>query len=504
MTEFVHCPKHMPKSRKFLFPVMVAAAVVNSATMGYDSMMMSSLIAIPQFTEYFNLNAVMIGLINASIWIGAIISCLFMQQLSDNLGRKKTIIIASGLSFVGVILQTACTRNIGMFIFARIVLGFCTQLTGVASPLIIAEVSPKEKRGLMVGLYFSFFNAGSILATAITFGSYYISGTWSWRLPALLQGVPSAISLALIYFIPESPRWLLANGKHEYASEVLQVIMDASPEEAEEEAEVLRTQLTTEIEASKGAWKDLMKLSKPNIRRVVIVLSLALLAELAGSSVGSYYFTVVLQQAGVTQTAKLLLVNLISSVYMFACSIAGSYSFDFWGRKAQAFWSVLGMIISFFLLGGFVKMFGDSDNTSGQYATIFFMFVFNGFFCFSIVPLECLYPAEIFPMKTRAAGSTLFCFWNNALGLVATFILPIAMENIGWKFYMVNGGYDIIFLIIIYFVWVETKGISLEEVSLALGEKICVVEGVLEVVDLTSLENLSLKDVKSPVKVVEA
>lgn len=464
-------PKFMPKSQKVLLPVVVIAAAINSVTMGYDTMMMASLIAVPQFTNYFNLTPVVNGLMNACIWIGAMVSCLVMQYLSDYLGRKRTIFLASGLSFIGVALQTASTRSMGMFIFARIVLGFCTQLTGAASPLLVAEIAPKKVRGFMVGMYFTCFNAGAIIAAGITYRTADIQTTWAWRLPSLLQGFPSAVAIILLFFIPESPRWLITQGKPESAREVFQVSNSSSEEEAEALVQEVLATIEEEMRSSKGAWSTLLRNpSKADVRRLVIVTTLAIIGEIGGSGVGSWYFTILLQQAGITGTTKLLQINLISSCWNFVCAVAGAYMFDHIGRRKQAIGSVIGMIITFFLLGGFVKMYGESTNKSGQYATIFLMFLFNGLFNFSITPLNSLYPSEIFPMKTRAAGTTIFNFWTCGFGLLGTFIMPIAMDNIGWKFYIVNASYDVFILAVMYFYWVETNGYSLEQIGVALGE----------------------------------
>lgn len=470
MPEYAHISRLMPKSQTVLLPIVIAAATVNSMTMGYDTMMMSGFIAIPQYTNYFHLTAATTGLINASTWMGSIVSCLFMQYMADHYGRKTTIYVASLLSFVGVALQTASTNNMGMFIFARIVLGFCTELAGAASPLLVAEMSPKKIRGFMVGLYFTCFNAGAILASAVTYGSAYISGTWAWRLPSLLQAVPSAMCILLLLFVPELPRWLISKGKFEEAREIFQVSNSLLEAEAEDMLAEVQVAIQEEKTQTKGAWRELFRPTKANQRRLIIVFVLALVAELGGSSVGSYYFTVILEQAGITGTTRLLQINLISSCWNFACAVAGSYFFDYFGRKKQAVGTLVGMIVSFFLLGGFVKMYGNSTNHSGQYATIFFMFAFNGFYNFCITPLNCLYPSELFPMKTRASGATFFKFWNCGFGLLATFILPIAMDAIGWKFYIVNASYDIIFLVLVQIYWVETNGLSLEEIGAQLGE----------------------------------
>lgn len=463
-------PRLMPRSQKVLLPMTCAAAAINSITMGYDTMMMSSLIAVPQFTNYFNLNPTTNGLMNASVWMGSIISCVLMQYMADHLGRRRTILLASLFSFVGVALQTASTDNMGMFIFARVVLGFCTQLTGAASPLMVAEVAPKKIRGFMVGMYFTCFNAGAIIASGITYRTEDIHGTWAWRLPSLLQAIPSALSILLLIFVPESPRWMIAKGRFEYATEVLEISNNLTKNQADVMVQEIQATIEEERQDAKGAWPTLLRPSRPDQKRLIMIVSLALISELGGSSVGSYYLTVILRQAGITGTKKLLEINLISSCWNFVCAVCGAYSFDYLGRRKQAIGSLTGMIITFALLGGFVKMYGQSANTGGQYATIFLMFLFNGFYNFCVTPLNCLYPSELFPMKTRAVGTTIFKFCNCAAGLLGTFILPIAMDNVGWKFYVINAGYDVVFLIIVILFWVETKGLSLEEIGRNLGE----------------------------------
>lgn len=479
---------------KVLLPVVLASAAINSITMGYDTMMMSSLIAIPQFTNFFDLNPTTNGLMNASMWMGSIVSCVLMQYLADKVGRKKTIYIASSLSFIGVALQTASTDNMGMFIFARVVLGFCTQLTGAASPLMVAEVAPKSIRGFMVGMYFTCFNVGAIIAAGISYRTLDIQSTWAWRLPSILQGIPSVLSIILLTFIPESPRWMLLKGHTEYAKAVFTVSSNLDAEEADAMVSEIQATIEDEKRDTKGAWSTLLlHPSKPDIRRIIIVFSLALICELGGSSVGSYYLTVILKQAGITGTTDLLQINLISSCWNLVCAVCGAYSFDHLGRKKQAIGTLIGMIVSFAFLGGFVKKYGESTNRHGQYATIFFMFLFNGFYNFSITPLNCLYPSELFPMKTRAAGTTFFKFWNCAFGLFGTFILPIAMDNIGWKYYIVNASYDVVFLVLIIVFWVETKGLSLEEIGRNLGEPHLTspssdTESVKEILEIISLK----------------
>jgi sugar porter (SP) family MFS transporter len=468
-----------------LLIVVTIVAMVDSATFGYDSLMMSSLIAVPQFTDYFTLTPAMIGLFNASGWMGSIIACTFIQQLSDRLGRRKTIFISAVICLVGVVLQTAA-QTMAMFVVARIILGLGGQICGAAAPLLVAEIAPKKTRGFLVGCYFSFFNAGALLASGVTFGSVRINSTWAWRLPSLIQGFPSVLSILTLALVPESPRWLASRGQIDYASEVLQVANNCGSDGVKDLLLEVEETIRIELLEDKNSWKVLLS-TKPMLRRVFIVITLAIALELGGSSVGSYYLTIILRQAGVTNTTRLLQINVISSAYNFVISIIGSYLFDTIGRKRQALISLTGMVICFYILAGFVKTFGNSTNKSGQYATVFWMFLFNGFYNFCFTPLNCLYSTEIFPFKVRAAGATMFKFWNCGFGLLAAFILPIAMTNTGWKYYIINASYDLVLFPIIIFIWVETKNKSLEEIAKSFGDDVGITinDGmVVETVDM--------------------
>ncbi len=463
-------PTFAPKNRQLLFTMLVVTAVVNSATKGYDTMMMSGLIAIDPFINYFNLNPITTGLLNAAMWIGCIISPLAITPCCDLLGRKLTIFVCAWICLIGIVIQSA-SQNIAMFIVARIIVGFGCQVTGSAAPLLIAEIVPANFRGSLVGIYFTMFNLGAIIASIVTYGTGMLDSNWSWRLPALLQCIPSIISICLLYFIPESPRWLLGKGNYKYAVEVIQVSHVVSKEDAREKANKIMSGIDIDS-PFKGQFRKLFCWKKPMMRRLAIIVSFAFLVEMGGSSVGTYYLTVVLNQTGIHSNQKVLEINMISSCWNFAISVVGTFLFDCIGRKKQAFISLSCMIVCFFVLGAFVAKWGGSTtNRSAQYATLFWMFLFNGFYNFCFTPLNVLYPSEIFPTSVRAAGMAFYQFWNSGFGLIAAFVLPISMTSVGWKFYMINAGYDIIFLPIIYFLWVETKGLTLEQVASLFGDE---------------------------------
>jgi MFS family permease len=216
-------------------------------------MMMNGLNILPSYTDYFTLTTATIGLNNAAAWIGNFLSCFVMQWFSDRFGRKNIIFIAAIVCFVGIIIQTAA-QNVAMFVVGRIIVGFGAELTSAAAPALLGKTLPAAQRGPILGLFFSCFKAGGLLASTITYGTQFIESTWDWRLPSILQCLPSALCVALLPFVPESPRWLVANGRHEEGLEILRIF------EGAERAEELKSEMEAVIETERLSTNKILGL----------------------------------------------------------------------------------------------------------------------------------------------------------------------------------------------------------------------------------------------------
>ncbi|KAH8879369.1 general substrate transporter, partial [Thozetella sp. PMI_491] len=128
------------------------------------------------------------------------------------------ILISSAITGVGIVLQTAA-QNIVMFVVARIIIGFGIQISNTAVPTLLAELLPLCQRSRVLGIFFSYYYVGSLLSSIINFDSQDIPTTWAWRLPSLLQFIPSLLAVALLPYVPESPLWFLHVGREDEARE---------------------------------------------------------------------------------------------------------------------------------------------------------------------------------------------------------------------------------------------------------------------------------------------
>ena len=465
MHENYKLPFYVPRSSLAIPCLVIATAIIHPTVLGYDSMMMGSILNLELYNNYFELTTVTIGLNTAGSWMGQILACITVSSyLGDWAGRRIAIYVGLTLNFIGVILQSS-SQNIAMFVIARMILGAGTSIAHVSASSLITELVRPNIRGFVMGLCFACFGFGSILASVVTFGTRNLQGTWSWRVPSIIQGVFALIALISVQFTPESPQYLLSKGNKVTAVEVIIRSQNVDFEEACKLADLYSVQF---IQTPKRfffyPWLEYFE-GSGNRRRLFIFLSQAFITELGGSSVGSYFFSILLALAGVTDITKRLQVTIVMGVWSLVISCLGAYFFDRIGRKTQSLISITGMIASFFLLGGLLKKFGSGYSRSGLYGTVAVMFIFTGFYSFTFTPLTMAYPGEISRLESRCSGVSLFSFINSSFGLISSFILPIAMNNIGWKFYMINAGYNIIFIPIIYFVWVETKKLSLIEIE---------------------------------------
>jgi MFS family permease len=206
-----------------------------------------------------------------------------------------------------------------------------------------------------------------------------------------------------------------------------------------------------------------------------------------GSNVINFYFGTMLTQAGITDFKTQLKVNLILGCWTLLFALGGSWFAGRIGRKPLCVVSLGGQTVFLFLFGGLTAIYGHSHNTSGIYGTIAMLFLFYAIHAVGITPLTVLYPPEILSYEIRGkthvharkwdasatvtndfttgSGMALYTLTTKLLGLITLMVWPFSLQDIGWKTFMWNGALNIIMVIGVIIYWVETKGLTLEEVD---------------------------------------
>jgi len=229
---------------------------------------------------------------------------------------------------MGVAIQTA-SQNFGMFIASRFLIGFGVAIASLAAPILITELAFPTHRAGVTSLYNSSWYLGSIIAGWSTYGTFRILSTWAWRIPSVLQALAPAIQLAFIWFIPESPRWLVDRGRDEEAIHVIRKYHcggNGDDPLIEFEYQEIKEALRIEKEAkSSSTYLSLFK-TKGNLKRMRVIIALAFFSQWSGNGLVSYYLTKVLNGIGISGQGEQLLINGILQIYNYATAIVVSCS----------------------------------------------------------------------------------------------------------------------------------------------------------------------------------
>lgn len=386
--------------------------------------------------------------------------------LSDKFGRRPVLL--SGI--IGVIVATiiqASSTTLAQFIVSRLVVGAAGMLIVQPAPLLIAELAYPTHRGKYTSAFWTMYYLGAILASWTTFGTQDHSGTWAWRIPTILQAGYPLVQLCLFWFVPESPRWLVAQDRIEEAQAILTHFhADGdrdSPLVSREMTEIVET-IKMEQEAKMTGWSTLVA-TPGNRKRLFICVALGAMAQWNGIGVVSYYLTLVLDSINIRDPFMQTLINGLLQIFNFAAAVSAAFLVDRLGRRTLFIWSGIGMLISYIVWTACSAVNSETGNSAAGIVVVVCLFTFYFHYDIAYTPLLMGYSTEILPYSIRSKGLTCELLSIYCSLVIAAFVNPIGMENIGWRYYIVFCCFLVVFLAITYFFFPETRGYSLEEIA---------------------------------------
>lgn len=444
-------------------------AALGGFLFGYDTAVISGTIA--QVTEQFGLDALQQGWYVGCALIGSIIGVLFAGILSDKFGRKSTMIL-SAILFSTSAIGCAASTDFNQLVIYRIIGGVGIGVVSIISPLYISEVAVAQYRGRLVSLYQLAVTIGFLGAYLVNYQllGYSMSnpdvstGWWNlvfvsevWRGMLGMETLPAIMFFIIIFFIPESPRWLILKGKEEKATNILERIYTSSKEALFQLTET-KSVLSSE---SKSEWKLLLQ---PGIRKAVIIgVCIAVLGQFMGVNAVLYYGPSIFENAGLSGGDSLfyqVLVGLVNTL----TTVLALVIIDKVGRKKLVYYGVSGMVISLVLIATYF-IYGESWGISSIFLLIFFLFYV---FCcaVSICAVVFVLLSEMYPTRVRGLAMSIagFALW------IGTYLIgqltPWMLQN------LTPAGTFILFAIMcvpyMLIVWKlvpETTGKSLEEIE---------------------------------------
>ncbi|RSH88913.1 hypothetical protein EHS25_002575 [Saitozyma podzolica] len=436
--------------------------------LGYDQSLLTGLQAIPQWNTYFHSpTGNWLGLIAATIFIPGIIFGFPADWICDRYGRRWAIYLGSFLIIAGGIFN-GLSQNAGQFMGARAIIGAGGSITKVAAPALLQEAAHPRLRSPMGTMYYGFYYTGSLTSAIMCIIGLYIKGDWGWRLPCIFQIVGPIAVLSILITAPESPRYLVKKGRHEEALAMLAKFHangDTDDQLVAWELKEITVALEQELIANKSSYVDFFK-TRGNRKRFYVAMAITVGVNWVGNGIVSYYLSPVLKSVGVTKAVEITGINAGLAFWNLVIAMIAGLNVERFGRRPLFLISTAGMIISYAFVMGFSAGFATTGKSALGVAAIPFLFLFYGSYDIAWTPLNYSYVTEILPYNLRTKGLALYISGQNIANAFNQFVNPIALAAITWKYYAVYIAIDICYFILIYFYFPETKGLSMEEVSL--------------------------------------
>ena len=442
------------KSNVLLIAVIAATG---GLLFGFDTGVISG--ALPFLKEYWKLNDSAIAWLTTTVLIGAVIGAVTSGKVSDYLGRKKTIIINAVIFAVGA-LGCSLATNISFLIIMRIIIGFAIGVTSYVVPMYIAEISPTRRRGALVTLNQLMITIG-ILVSFVT--DYWLSNdanlqSWRWMFAAGL--FPALILLVGMFFLPETPRWLISKNHWEEGKRVLTQVED--PDLIEQTLRDLKKDVEFDAQNKTSAGE----VFKPWLRpALIITVGIFFFQQFSGVNTIIYYSPIIFKMAGIVSNTQSILPSIIIGVVnVLACGLSIAL-LDKVGRRKLYIIGISGMIPSLILLGA-CFYFKDALGASLPVFAVLSIVCYIMFIAISLAPLGWLLISEVFPLNVRGVGMSIgsLSHWGFNAIIAFTFLRLVDSIGISYTFWL----YAVICIggLIwgLYYI-PETKGKSLEDIE---------------------------------------
>ncbi|KAI0432236.1 general substrate transporter [Xylaria sp. FL1042] len=403
------------------------------------------------------------GGVIAAFQVGALIGALSCLFLSDRLGRRKTIALGAILGIIGQILQVA-SYSLIQFVVGRVILGFGVGEISVAVPVWLAECSSASHRGRDVITTGIAMCLGYALSNWLDLAFYFIPhSTLEWRLPLAVSLSLSLAVISSIFFLPESPRWLVSVGKVTQATNNLAALKNLPEDDPAIRTEIAQIESAIEGVAVQKASLLEMFSKDDNERlfyRFCLCFALQFFQQACGGTLISVYASTIFEEnLGLPPVvAKVLAASALT--WKFLCSFLAFFAIDRLGRRTVFMISGTGMSLSMAALA--VSSSFPSTNYGASIASAFFIFIFNVFYPFGFLGGNFLYCTEVAPVRLRVAMNSISTanhwLWNFAV----TMVTPVAIATIGYRYYIIYAIVSALIPIVVFFFYPETMNRNLE------------------------------------------
>ncbi|KAF7543473.1 hypothetical protein G7Z17_g10719 [Cylindrodendrum hubeiense] len=450
---------------------------------GYDQGVMSGLLTGDAFTRMFpeidtnkDGSSSLQGTVVAIYEIGCFFGAIFCLMWGEALGRRKCIMLGCIILSIGAALQ-ASAYGIPQMIVGRIVAGLGNGMNTSTIPVWHSELMNAHDRGRGLAIELAINIFGVMLAYWTDYGMSFVLNESQFRFPLALQILFALVTLAGILALPESPRWLVAHDRHDEAREILWAVNKNAKQITKDDAGISRNlaeiqhAIREEREAAQtSSFKAMFKNGDQKfLYRTLLGIGGQFMQQLSGINLITYYAPVIFQKSvGMSQRMSLLLAGFNGIAYFFS-SLIPIWIIDRLGRRKLMLFAAAGQCACMAILAGTVS---DGSTQAGIFAIVM-LFLFNFFFAVGLLAIPWLLPAEYAPLAIRTRAAALATASNWIFTFLVVEITPVSINSIGWKTYVYFGVFNFCFIPMIYFLYPETRFLSLEQIDkLFTGDKV--------------------------------
>jgi sugar porter (SP) family MFS transporter len=446
-----HGPLIHSQNRRFIY-LTAAFAGLGGLLFGYDTGVISG--AQLFYATDFSLSKDAIEVMVAAGLAGAAAGALLGGRLADLFGRR-TLLIFTALIFAAGALVCASAPSAAILFAGRIIVGLGIGLSSGTVPVYISEVSPADARGWTVSLFQLAITVGILLAYLVDYAFADMRG-WRWMFG--LAVVPAAIFALGMFFLPESPRWLVRRGRLETARAILSRVRDTT----DVDSELHEIERSSQQAQEHGNWRDLLS---PALRPALIVgIGLAVFQQVTGINTVIYYAPIIIQSAGIPSASGAILTTAGIGVVNVLMTIVSMWLIDRVGRRPLLLTGITGMIVTLGVLGW--AFHSASAGGALAWLAVVSIMIYVASFAISLGPIFWLLIAEIYPLKVRSSSEGLAATFNWGSNLVVSLTFLTLLKTIGtpqtfWLYALFAVGA----CLFSYYMVPETKGRTLEQIE---------------------------------------
>ncbi|KAK0615743.1 general substrate transporter [Bombardia bombarda] len=434
---------------------------------GYNVGVLASVLVHPGFVETLNLKTKDTGLVTSIYYLGTWLSYIFLAHpAADKLGRRYAGLAGMSVMCVGQALQAGASspRAFAMVIAGRIISGLGTAIVSTSVPLYQSEIAPAKQRGRFVVMNHIGFVAGLATGFWVGYATTFFENTDGWRMSIALSFVPAFFFMVGLPFMHESPRWLVEHGKNDAAFSALKFYREgyyAIDEIHEEVADIERS--VAAFKASGFTWGSLFT-DASLFARMWRAALLQFMAQMCGATAMKYYLPILFRALGLGRRLSLLAGG-IESTLKIGCTVIEMLIIDKAGRRFTLAAGAAVMAFAMLINAALPIVYPNNVNRAADYVCIVFIFIYSFGYSMGFGPAAWVYGSEIFPTAIRARGLSFAASGGSIGSVIVALVWPVGVANLGSKIYFFFMSVNLVCVPIVYLLYPETKGRSLEDLD---------------------------------------